>query len=89
MDKIKIITPEYIELEYDLAGLGSRFVAVAIDTLIQGGVLAILFLVMVIGSPGIMSRGIETLFQSVFSAIISVLMFIVLFGYFIFFEALW
>jgi uncharacterized RDD family membrane protein YckC len=89
MDKIKIITPEYIELEYDLAGLGSRFVAVAIDTLIQGGVIAVLFLALILGSPGVMSSGVESLFKSVFSAIITVLMFIVLFGYFIFFEVLW
>lgn len=35
MKKIKITTPENIEVEYNLAGLGSRTAAAIIDTLIQ------------------------------------------------------
>lgn len=42
MQKIKITTPENIEVEYTLAGLGSRTGAVLIDMLIQG----IMFLIL-------------------------------------------
>ncbi|MGV8983004.1 RDD family protein [Clostridium sp.] len=42
MQKIKITTPENIEVEYTLAGLGSRTGAVLIDMIIQGIMLLIL-----------------------------------------------
>ncbi|MBF8983188.1 RDD family protein [Lutibacter sp. B2] len=42
MKTVKITTPENIEIEYDLAGLGSRAAAVVIDFLIQGVALLIL-----------------------------------------------
>ena len=54
MEKIKILTPEHIELEYELAGIGSRFVAIVIDLIIQFGISAVLFLAMVISSPTIL-----------------------------------
>lgn len=42
MQTIKITTPENIEVEYTLAGLGSRTGAALIDTIIQGVMLLIL-----------------------------------------------
>jgi uncharacterized RDD family membrane protein YckC len=45
MDQLTIETPEQTTLEYPLAGIGSRFLALAIDTLIQlAGLLALLLL---------------------------------------------
>jgi predicted PurR-regulated permease PerM len=41
-DSYDLRTPEQIDLQYDLAGLGSRFMAMAIDMLIQGAVVAAL-----------------------------------------------
>jgi len=35
LDQLKIDTPEQIALELPLAGIGSRFLALALDTLIQ------------------------------------------------------
>lgn len=55
MEKIKITTPENIEVEYTLAGLGSRTGAALIDTLIQNVMILILVIsVLIIGyfSPG-------------------------------------
>ena len=89
MDKIVIETPEHIELEYELAGLGSRFVAVFIDSIIMGVVDLILLIILMLTTPGIMEKGVFGLFSSVFASIIVVLMFLVVFGYFIFFESLW
>lgn len=45
MKKIKIITPENIEIEYTLADLGSRMAAAVIDTLIKD----LIILVIIIG----------------------------------------
>jgi len=43
-DKLTIETPEQIPLEFPLAGIGSRFLAIALDTLIQAlGFLMIVF----------------------------------------------
>ncbi|MCM8710289.1 RDD family protein [Clostridium sp. SYSU_GA19001] len=42
MKKIKITTPENIEVEYSLAGLASRTAAAAIDSLVQFAVLLLL-----------------------------------------------
>lgn len=42
MKKIKITTPENIEVEYTLAGVGSRTAAAFIDTLVQGALLLVL-----------------------------------------------
>ncbi|MEK6263844.1 MAG: RDD family protein [Clostridium sp.] len=55
MKKIKITTPENIEVEYTLAGLGSRTGAVLIDMMIQGLLFLILGIaLLIIGyfSPG-------------------------------------
>ena len=41
-DSYDLRTPEQIDLQYDLAGLGSRFMAMVIDMLIQGAVVAAL-----------------------------------------------
>jgi uncharacterized RDD family membrane protein YckC len=56
MEKIKITTPENIEVEYTLAGLGSRTGAALIDMIIQGVMILILGIALLfIGyfSPGL------------------------------------
>lgn len=89
MDKIVIITPEQIELEYDLAGLGSRFVAFIIDSIVQWSIIILLFVAMIISVPNLFETGITSLISNVVAAICIVLIFVMLFGYFIFFETLW
>ena len=46
-DKLTIDTPEQTALEYPIAGLGSRFLAVLADTAIQA---VVAFFVLIIGS---------------------------------------
>lgn len=89
MDKITIETPEHIELEYELAGLGSRFVGIFIDSIIQSIMIAILVIILLLTEPNIFEKGPIGLFSSIFASAIVVLIFLVLFGYFIFFETLW
>ncbi|HEY3397289.1 MAG TPA: RDD family protein [Armatimonadota bacterium] len=83
-DNLEIETPEHIVLRYELAGLGSRFVAVMLDGLTQFLVLATIF--------GLVWR-LGTFLQSrttVFTAIV-VVSFSALFSlaYFIAFELAW
>jgi uncharacterized RDD family membrane protein YckC len=45
-EKLTIDTPEQIPLEFPLAGVGSRFLALAFDTLLQAGAATILLLIL-------------------------------------------
>lgn len=86
-DKLTIETPEQIPLEFALAGIGSRFLALALDTLIQTAIGLALFFVGLLIFAGL------NLFSSpggVWFAAVSVLViFLLQSGYFVFFEALW
>jgi uncharacterized RDD family membrane protein YckC len=82
-DKLTIETPEQTSLEFALAGIGSRFLAMAVDTLIQSVTAAALtlgvaFLFLVFDAPNIWV-----------GAAVLLILFVVFYGYFIFFESLW
>jgi uncharacterized RDD family membrane protein YckC len=86
MDQLAIDTPEQIPLEFPLAGIGSRFLALAIDTLIQAAgwlILAALASYTHAHTPKMPIRGAWAL------AIIVIVGFLIQFGYFAFFEAIW
>jgi uncharacterized RDD family membrane protein YckC len=87
-DKHTIDTPEQLRLDFAVAGIGSRFLALAIDTLIQMAVavVAIIVLAMVGVSGALALRGQSSVWLL---ALISVLFFLLFFGYFAFFEILW
>jgi len=79
-------TPENIFFGYEVAGLGSRFLASLLDSLIQ----AALYLALVIGISAI---GASNLFQDLpaefenwLVALILLVLFMIQFGYFFFFE---
>lgn len=77
-DRITITTPEGVDVELTLAGLGSRFTAGLLDLTIEVAVLiALLILFGAIGFEG-----------GVAIAIFLVAVFLVLFGYFVLFEVL-
>ena len=76
-DRVTLVTPEGVALELILAGLGSRFLARLLDTLIQGGLIIALILgVSALQTPGWLE------------AIAIVLTFLIVFGYDIAFETL-
>ena len=84
-DELVIETPERVELHYVLANVGNRFLAAAIDHLIQVG---LAFLVLVIAgafrSGGVFSS------MGVWAAALAVLaVFAIYWGYFVVFETLW
>jgi uncharacterized RDD family membrane protein YckC len=86
-DKLTIDTPEQTSLEYPIAGLGSRFLAILADTAIQ---IALGFVVLIFGI--VVGAGVATFGglsgQWVF-AIIVVLIFLLNSGYFALFEIFW
>jgi len=85
-DKLTIETPEQTVLEFEVAGVGSRFLALAFDTLLQiliGIGLLIIFLVAGAALPRAADTGIW------FAAIILIAYFLLYFGYFALFEVLW
>jgi uncharacterized RDD family membrane protein YckC len=91
---VDVRTPESIAFSYDLAGLGSRFLAVIVDQAIQILTLVAIFAgIILAGSRVAVSRVAPVLSQkvaeSVGIAIVVVIVFVVLFGYFIVFEAVW
>lgn len=94
MDRsISVRTPESIAFSYELAGLGSRFLALTIDLALQILILiGIGWAFYLMGSGG-SSKGSDAtpdkVGQSLVIAIISAIIFLVFFGYFIAFEAFW
>ena len=85
-DKLTIETPELIPLEFPLAGVGSRFLALAVDSLIQFVVgMAGLVLGLLIVLPFSLSHR-----PTIWVAAIGILAYFLLqAGYFTFFECLW
>ena len=85
-DKLIIETPEQTSLEFPLAGIGSRFLAVALDTLLQFGVYIVLGLIALLVS----SFGVVGAFGKQWGiAILIFVAFSVQFGYFALFETIW
>jgi len=88
-DQLHIHTPEQIALELPLAGIGSRFLGLAIDTLLQillyfvGGLL-----IAWIGISGI-ARMVGWLPSSWLNAVVILFIFCVYWGYFAIFEIFW
>lgn len=84
-DELIIETPERVELHYVLASVGNRFLAAAIDHLIQ-----ISAIVIILVAAGAMSDWALFSSMGVWSAALTVLaVFGVYWGYFVVFETLW
>jgi uncharacterized RDD family membrane protein YckC len=86
MEHLTIETPEQIPLEFSLAGIGSRFLALALDTLIQ---FAVALLLVIIGLLifAVVSATVPRQGMWVLAAYI-LLAFVLQFGYFAVFEAI-
>lgn len=84
--KLTIDTPEQITLEYEIAGPGSRFMALFVDLTIQvvaGIVLAIAFLMAGFTFVSLLSAGTWAI------ALLVIFVFVLQWGYFSIFEILW
>lgn len=84
-DRISIATPEGVDLEVTLAGLGSRFVAFLIDSAIQWSVL---LAVVLAGGAAVDSTGDGEAAAIAFGIIFLVALFLLQFAYPVLFETL-
>jgi uncharacterized RDD family membrane protein YckC len=85
-DKLTIETPEQTVVEFEVAGVGSRFLALAYDTLLQilvGVGLLLILVVAGIAMPNSARSGVW------FLAFVVLAYFVLYFGYFAIFEVLW
>jgi uncharacterized RDD family membrane protein YckC len=84
-DELIIETPERVELHYVLANVGNRFLAAAIDHLIQALLILLVLLLVEAFSDGPLFRG-----SVIWVVAIAVLLvFGIYWGYFVAFETLW
>src|SRR5438270_5445697 len=86
IDKLIIDTPEQVQLEFPLAGIGSRFMALFVDTLIQFVAMFLLFILLALLGAGIslspeLGKWAVAFYIFVF--------FLLYWGYFAIFETLW
>jgi uncharacterized RDD family membrane protein YckC len=84
-DQLSIETPELVDIEMPLAGIGSRFIAVLVDTLLWGAGLFVLGLVFWIVVPAV--RAFSQLSYQWVAAIVTLTLFLLNWGYFTLFEA--
>jgi len=93
--EILIVTPENIEIEYELAGIGSRFLANLLDTFLQLAIYLGLWIVVgIIGlvlalSASAFSTTLAAFFGEIEVAFALIAAFVILWGYFIWFETRW
>jgi uncharacterized RDD family membrane protein YckC len=85
-DNLIIETPEQTSLEFPLAGVGSRFLAIAADLAIQFVAAFILVLIAVFALPAI---NFTRLGPQWFLAGVGILIYVLNSGYFALFEAIW
>ncbi len=92
---VDVRTPESIAFNYELAGLGSRFLALVIDQVIQilvflaifyGIISAALHVPTVNGAAGTEA---DKIASAIVIAAVIIVIFTIFFGYFIIFETLW
>jgi uncharacterized RDD family membrane protein YckC len=87
-DQLKIDTPEQIALELPLAGIGSRFLALAIDTLIQSIFYLITAFIFILSLP--VGSSVFTFLPRLLGPALAIfILFAIYWGYFAFFETLW
>jgi uncharacterized RDD family membrane protein YckC len=86
-DRYTIDTPENIEFAYDIAGIGSRFLAAIIDSLVIGAALLIVWIIgaVLTSRSGLLGGAAGSLI----AAIGGMLSFLILWGYYIIFELVW
>ncbi len=85
-DQYIIETPENISFGYDVAGIGSRFLAVLIDTLIQGTLIIFLFVVLLLISFTDVFHSLPPEITNWIAALMILMIFVIYVGYFLFFE---
>jgi uncharacterized RDD family membrane protein YckC len=87
VDKLTIETPEQTALDYVIAGIGSRFIAIALDILIQIAVGGVVMLVLLIATFGVSLQSPNYGMWGI--ALLILFFFVLYFGYYAIFEIVW
>ena len=93
--EILVVTPENIEIEYELAGVGTRFLANMLDTFLQLAIYLALWIVVGITASVIalgtnaVSAALGQFFAQAEIAFAVIAGFAIWWGYFIWFETAW
>lgn len=85
-EQFQVETPENISFQYDIAGIGSRFLANLIDSLIQGSLYALLFFTVVVFLSATSNSRFSDQVNNLIAALVLLVIFLIQFGYFILFE---
>ena len=86
---LDVRTGEAVAIEYELAGLGSRFLAVVVDLMAQAGILLVLAAVTLTVLPSFVRVAPSKYATALVVAIVAVVLFLVAIGWFIIFETWW
>lgn len=85
-ERITVATPDNVELEFELAGPGSRFLALLVDTVIWTLMMVLLAVLFFLTSPFTLTDTLDSQ-QAWKMAVLVLLFFLTRWGYYIFFEA--
>lgn len=85
-DRFIVETPENIRFGYDVADIGSRFLAVLIDSLIQGVLYVLLLLATAFLTAQLSDLDLPRWITDAFAVILLLVIFMIQFGYFLLFE---
>jgi uncharacterized RDD family membrane protein YckC len=88
-DQLKVDTPEQITLELPLSGVGSRFFALFLDTVLQFVLYVVVFLALAFAVPAGLERYLNWIPRTVAPALVILFLFCIYWGYFAFFEIIW
>jgi len=85
-EQLRIDTPEQIALELPIAGIGSRFLAIAVDTVLQATISFAGFMALSVFQLPVLLRSVIGVLGPALAILFT---FCVYWGYFAFFEILW
>src|SRR5215211_4628553 len=88
-ETIVIQTPENIAFGYQVAGIGSRFLATLLDTIVVGLLQVVIILVLALVIKAVGGDASLDLLSAWLLAIFGVVMSLFYWGYYVFFEMLW
>jgi len=85
-DRFVVETPENIRFGYDTADIGSRFLAILIDSLIQSVLYLVLVIAVIIVAGNLSQLELPRLVNALLAVTLLLFIFMIQFGYFIFLE---
>ena len=88
-EEFRIETPELVSFGYDVAGIGSRFMAALVDSLIIGLVEAMVAAITIALAPAGLDDSLEGPAGPWLVAALALIAFALLWGYYVLFEMIW